>query len=141
MQSPKHLNPVLSNTRWPPPVDVRDLAIRLETEGVSDSVAREEFGFVDTWEMAEAHFPELSARQPARNHFKTEVVSSPKRSSAVMDYLSGISFALPLLFSCVAILLMRFSLWGGDLPAGQASAIGIGIACSFIASGGFVQAM
>jgi Putative exopolysaccharide Exporter (EPS-E) len=142
MQTPKHLNPVLSNTRWPPPVDVRDLAIRLETEGVSDSVAREEFGFADTWEMAEAHFPELSGRSSARNHHRTEVVlSSPKLSSAIIDYLSGISFALPLLFSCVAILLMRFSLWGGDLPSGQASAVGVGIACSFIASGGFVQAM
>jgi hypothetical protein len=139
MQTSKHL--VLSNTRWPPPVDVRDLAIRLETEGVSDAVARDEFGFVDTWEMAETHFPELSQGASPKRHHRTEIVSSPKRRSALVDYFSGISFALPLLFSCVAILLLRFSLWGGDLPSGQASAIGVGIACSFIASGGFVQAM
>src|ERR1700730_16655635 len=106
MPSSKHLNPALSNTRWPPPVDVRDLAIRLETQGVSDSVAREEFGFVDTWEMAEAHFPELSARRLARTHDRADVNPIPRRS-AIVDYLSGISFALPLLFSCVAILLMR----------------------------------
>lgn len=141
MQTPKYPNPILSNTRWPPPVDVRDLAIRLETEGVSDSVAREEFGFADTWEMAEAYFPELSAQPRSRNREYSEVLSAPTTSRPLIDYLSGISFALPLLFSCLAILLMRFSLWGGDLPPGQASAVGVGIACSFIASGGFVQAM
>src|SRR5437764_13622149 len=109
MQTPKYPNPILSNTRWPPPVDVRDLAIRLETEGVSDSVAREEFGFADTWEMAEAYFPELSARPRSRNREHNEGLCAPTTSRPLIDYLSGISFALPLLFSCLAILLMRFS--------------------------------
>ncbi len=138
MQLPTCLSPIPGATRWPPPVDVRDLAIRLETEGVSDLVARD-FGFDGAWEMAEAHFGKLSQPAPVWNPAKPPVRGESR--NFLVDYLNGISFGLPLLFSCVAILLLRFSLWGGELPSNQASAIGLGIACSFIASGGFVQAM
>ncbi len=141
MTTTKHPHPALSATRWPTPVNVRDLAIRLETEGVSDFVAREDFGFEDTWAMAQAHFAELSGPAPAKVHSKLHLVQSVKRRHGLVDYINGISFALPLLFSCVAILLLRFSLWGGELPSSQAAAIGLGVACSFIVSGGFVQAM
>ncbi len=137
MQYPKCLSPSPEDCRWSPPVDVRDLAIRLETEGVSDSVAHADFGFEDTWEMAATHFPGL----PSRAEPEQPVDRDDPPRSALLEYLVGASFALPLLFSCLAILYFRFSLWGGDLPAAQASAIGLGIACSFIASGGFVQAM
>ncbi|MDQ6707110.1 MAG: exopolysaccharide Pel transporter PelG, partial [Acidobacteriota bacterium] len=139
MQLPTCLSPIPGGTRWPPPVDIRDLAIRLETEGVSDSVARADFGFEDTWEMAEAHFSKLS--QHVLLPDGPEPPRQADRRNFLLDYFNGISFGLPLLFSCVAILLLRFSLWGGELPSDQASAIGLGIACSFIASGGFVQAM
>lgn len=139
MQLPTCLSPIPGGTRWPPPVDIRDLAIRLETEGVSDMVARADFGFEGTWEMAEAYFSKLSQPAPVWNPPATLTRTEPR--NFLSDYLNGISFGLPLLFSCVAILLFRFSLWGGELPSDQASAIGLGIACSFIASGGFVQAM
>jgi hypothetical protein len=39
------------------------------------------------------------------------------------------------------MLVLRFSLWGGDLPVETATAVGAGAITSFIISGGFVQAM
>lgn len=140
MQLPKCLNPARSDTEWSPPVDVRYLAIRLETEGVSDAVARADFGFEDTWAMAESYFQSMSDRKPS----KVRVEAEAARTNALRpigDYLAGTLYALPLLISCMSILILHFSLWGGELPASVASAIGLGVACSFIASGGFVQAM
>lgn len=140
MQLPKCLNPTLEDSRWSAPVDIRDLAIRLETEGVSNSVASSSFGFENTWAMAESWFPKLATHDAAKKRPDTAVAHSRRRYPWV-EYLTGTSFALPLLFSCIAILLLRFSLWGGELTSSQASAMGLGITCSFIASGGFVQAM
>ncbi len=138
MPLPKCLNSSRSDTQWPP-VDVCDLAIRLETEGISDAVARADFGFDDTWAMAESYYPSLSERKSGR--VSLPVLTDVNPPNTIRDYFTGMLFALPLLISCLAILLLRFSLWGGELPANVASAIGMGVACSFIASGGFVQAM
>ena len=138
MPLPKCLNPGRSDSQWSPPVDVCDLAIRLETEGISDAVARADFGFEDTWAMAESHFPALSERKSKANYLAAAKTEAPR---PLRDYFAGTLFALPLLISCLAILFLRFSLWGGKLPANTAAAIGLGVACSFVASGGFVQAM
>jgi hypothetical protein len=112
---------------------VRDLAIRLETEGVTDIVAREDYGYAGTWAMADARFV---------RHARSE--SSPPalpRRAAWREYLVGISFALPLCFSAAAILGLGFSFWGGPLRGDVATAVGFGVVSSFVASGGFVQAL
>jgi len=84
--------------------------------------------------MAETWLPEILKFHP--------VAPLPRRSPVSwMEYWRGISFALPLLCSCLAILLFDFSLWGGPLSAEEATAVGLGTVASFLTSGGFVQAM
>ena len=101
---------------------------------MTSAVARSQFGFADSWSMAEAWFPKVAA------------IQGPPRKPAVpvrrwVDYLRGISFGLPLVLSCVAMLVLHFSLWGGNLAIEAATAVGAGAITSFILSGGFVQAM
>ncbi len=84
--------------------------------------------------MAEAYFPALESTRPSWS-------PTPKTLRPGLAYLKGISFALPLLFSCLAILVLKFSLWGGEAPADVATAIALGTVCSFVVSGGFIQAM
>lgn len=93
-----------------------------------------EHGYAGTWEMAEAQYPELRAAEP-------EAQTTEVESSGWIDYLKGISFALPLLISCVAMLGLHFSLWGGEFSADVAAAVAIGTVASFVIAGGFVQAM
>ena len=119
---------------WEEPLDVRDLATRLETEGVTDYIAKSEFGFESTWSMADAWLPKILNLRP-----EAEPIAPSGRSWR--DYWSGISFALPLLCSCLSILLLDFSLWGGDLSAEEATAVGLGTVGSFFLSGGFLQVM
>jgi hypothetical protein len=131
---PNCLRPDKAGERWNEPLDVRDLTTRLETEGVTDVIARTHFGFPDTWSMADAWLP--------------KILDYPKQPPAVpaplkgwREYGKGISFALPLLASCLSILVLGFSLWGGDLSAGEATAVGLGTIASFLITGGFVQVM
>jgi hypothetical protein len=118
-----------------PPLDLRDLVVYYETQGITAAVARGSHGFADHWEMAAAR---LSVdRVPVQEEASTRVSGL----RIWIEYLRGVSFALPLLGSSVAMLYLHFSLWGGNFSASVAEAVAIGTVSSFVASGGFVQAM
>ena len=127
---PSHL-PV--NARHAPPLDARDVRIRLESQGVSNAVAAER-GYAGVRAMAEAQFAD-SWYEP---------IPRPEPALAkpwFAEYMRGIAFALPLALSGLAMLVLRFSLWGGNLPPDVGAALAVGTVASFIVSGGFVQAM
>lgn len=130
---PACLKPRADDPRWAPPLDVNDAVVRLETAGITDAVAEREYGQRTTWQLAEACLP-------WSRMFVTAVEPEPRRS-AVLEYLSGISFSFSLLLCCLAMALFRFSLWGGDVSANMAAAVGLGTVSSFITTGGIVQAM
>jgi hypothetical protein len=113
-------------------LDVYDLAVRLELDGVTDAVAWNEYGFRTTLLMAKAHFGGRSGGRQA--------AAIPKKRVPILEYLNGISFAIPVLICALSTLLYRLSLWGGDLSPDVAAAVAIGTVSSFIATGGIVQA-
>jgi hypothetical protein len=132
--TPPCLNPDPRVNSLSPPLDVFDLTVRLETDGVTNSVARAQYGYSSTWDMAVAHFPlQMTPDETAPGP------SAPSRGWT--EYLRGSSFALPLLLSCAAMLIFQYSLWGGAFTPEYATAVAIGATSSFIVSGGFVQAM
>ena len=115
-----------------PALDVFDLAVRLELDGVTDAVAWNEYGFRTTLSMAAAHHDGGTVEhRPA---------APPKRFNGIFEYLNGISFAVPVLLCALSTLLYQLSLWGGDLSPDAAAAVAIGTVSSFIATGGIVQA-
>lgn len=130
---PSCLEPPADGSPWAPPLDSSDVVVRLETAGVTDAVAQLEYGYPNTWRLAEACFPWL------RLFPASKVAES--RQSAVVEYLKGLSFALPLGLCCLAMVVLRFSLWGGDVSPQLAVAIGLGTVSSFVTTGGIVQAM
>ncbi|MCL5743039.1 MAG: exopolysaccharide Pel transporter PelG [Acidobacteria bacterium] len=132
--TPDCLNPQNRANSLSPPLDVFDLSVRLETEGVTDTVARGTYGYASTWDMADAHYP---VPAPPR-------AAAAERGSLVggwVEYFRGASFALPLLICCAAMLVFHFSLWGGALEPEAAVAVAVGTLGSFVVSGGFIQAM
>ena len=116
-----------------PPLDVYDLAVRLELDGITDAVAFNEYGYRSTLMMAKAHL--ANCQQPQTYSPKPK----PKRN-ILLEYLDGISFAIPVLLCALSTLFFRLSLWGGDLLPDSAAAVAIGTVSSFIATGGIVQA-
>ncbi|MBL8217132.1 MAG: hypothetical protein JNK87_40805 [Bryobacterales bacterium] len=131
---PDCLNPNSPAAPWRVPLDENDLAVRLETDGVTETVARLDFGFDGTLAMASQYYPEcavasetLPAAKPAPSQWR--------------EHLKGTVFALPLALCSFCMLVFNFSLWGGDLSAGMAAAIALGTVASFVMTGGLVQAM
>jgi hypothetical protein len=118
---------------WAPPLDEHDTAVRLETAGITDTVAKREYGYRSTWKLAEALLPKARRFSVA--------VQPERRSSAAIEYLRGISFSFSLLLCCTAMALFHASLWGGDVSANMAAAVGLGTVSSFITTGGIVHAM
>jgi hypothetical protein len=130
---PPCLEPRADDPRWGPPLDVCDVAVRLEAAGVTDAVARREYLQQTTWQLAEACLP----------WSRMFVASDPpeRKPSAILEYLRGISFSFSLLVCCLAMAYFHFSLWGGDVSAKLAAAVGLGTVSSFLMTGGIVQAM
>ena len=130
---PTCLRPDLAK-EWQEPLNVRDLATRLETEGVTDAVARSEFGYETAHSMAETWLPRVLTYGPT--------LEPPLAHKGLLrEYVNGIAFSVPLLFSCLSMLTLGFALWGGELPNEDATAVGIGTVGSFLLAGGVVQAM
>ena len=127
------LLPPADDSPWAPPLDSCDVVVRLETAGITDTVAQREYGYCDAWGLAEAcirwlrTFPSSDARR--------------SRQSSLMEYGNGLSFALPLAICCLAMAIFRFSLWGGQVSPQLAVAVGLGTVSSFVTTGGVVQAM
>lgn len=127
---PSCLAPPVDGTGWAPPLDLQDVVIRLEAAGVTDRVAQREYGCSDLWALAGEC---LTAQElPA-------VRKSLPRHNAFFEYLQGVSFAIPLLLCCLSMWRFDFSLWGGDVTANMAGAVGLGTVSSFVVTGGFVQ--
>ncbi len=129
---PNCLKPTGDPEKQKLPLDVYDLAVRLELDGVTDAVAWNEYGFRTTFLMAKAHFTGGSDQ-----HRPAAVL---KKRRPILEYLNGISFAVPVLLCALSTVLYRLSLWGGDLSPDAAAAVAIGTVSSFIATGGIVQA-
>ena len=131
---PECLRPNEAAAQWRTPLDVWDLTTRLEASGVTDTVAKSEFGFASASAMAESWLPRVLTYGPP-----VEAVA-PSRPWW-REYLDGVSFSLPLLCSCLSTLWLGFSLWGGSLSDPDATGVGIGMVLSFLLSGGAVQGM
>ena len=124
------LLPPADGSPWAPPLDSCDVVVRLETGGVTDTVAQREYGYYDAWGLAEACFSWLG-KFPAKGIRRS-------RQSPMVEYCKGLSFALPL---CLCCLIFQFSLWGGDVSPQLAAAVGLGTVSSAVTAGGVVQAM
>ncbi len=115
------------------PLDEQDVAVRLEAAGITDGVAQTDWGYATTWELANDCYHSLAGSD--------EPFPPLARRSALALHLHGMFFALPLVLCCLAMILLKFSLWGGDVPGDVAAAVAAGTVSSFIVTGGIVQAM
>lgn len=115
-----------------PALDAHDLAVRLEMEGVTDEVARTEFGFPSTFALARGHLHTVIGGDYP--------IAKPAEKPRLGQFFNGVAFAIPVLICTITSLLYRLSLWGGDLSADLATAVAIGTISSFLVTGGIIQA-
>ncbi len=124
------------------PRDSLEVAAVLESMSWTDSLALERFGFEDVFELAQAVFrmiPSITA----------ETIVRPRKIPvllglliAIKQFLRGTMFAMPMTISIAAMLTIRYSLWSYQyFSVENATAIAAGTAMSFVATGGFTQAI
>lgn len=122
------------------PKDHWEIAAQLEVLGIRDADARSDYGARDVFDLASTIYadfqkgrlrwvvepPDLERVRPVRRFLK--------------NYLTGITFSLPMALQAVTMLLWGYGVWGAiemDLRTG--SAIALGFIGSYVVTGGFMQ--
>ena len=123
------------------PKDEWEIAAQLEVLGVRDADARSDYGARDVFELARRIYAWYG-----EGRFRTVIEGEdpPPRLSPIVrflkNYLTGLTFSLPMALQAVAMLLWGYGVWGAiemDLRTG--SAIALGFIASYIVTGGFMQ--
>jgi hypothetical protein len=125
------------------PKDAWEIAAQLEVIGMRDHDARSRYGVRDLFELARA----IERRFHAGAYgFAFEEDDTRRRMIPALRFLQryfkGIAFALPMALQAAAMLLWGYGIWGAlDLELAQGSAIALGFIASYVAAGGFAQAI
>lgn len=125
------------------PEDRYEVVAILESIGWNDIRAAQELGADDLFDVADAIWEkiEYAAKEP--------YVYTPPRERLyqliimlIRTFLRGIIFSFPMAISVLSMLILRFSLWSyQNLSTDLGTVIAIGTILSFIAVGGFTQAI
>jgi hypothetical protein len=125
------------------PKDEWEIAAQLEVHGLRDHDARSGYGVRDLFELARAI--ERRFRDGAYGFALEGEDPRPRVIPAlrfVRRYFAGIAFALPMALQAAAMLIWGYGIWGAlDLELAQGSAIALGFIASYVAAGGFAQAI
>lgn len=129
--------------RNPRPEDKFEIAAILESLGWNDSRAAISFGVVDVFELAAELWEQCKSRivyagfaTEEKNTLGTTIVM------LIRQFLRGVIFAIPMAISVASMLTLKFSLWSYEnLSVELATSIAIGTILSFVAVGGFTQAI
>jgi hypothetical protein len=125
------------------PKDEWEIAAQLEVMGLRDADARTDFGARDLFDLARHIYTRF---QEGVLRVALEPEDPPPDESALArfarNYVTGLTFSLPMALQAAAMLLWGYGVWGAiemDLRTG--SAIALGFIGSYIATGGFMQAI
>ncbi|HUR79932.1 MAG TPA: exopolysaccharide Pel transporter PelG [Thermoanaerobaculia bacterium] len=122
------------------PKDHWELAAQLEVMGIRDADARSDYGARDVFELASRIYAGFRSGALIAHVEPEDVerVSPVKRF--LKNYLTGLTFSLPMALQAVTMLVWGYGVWGAielDLRAG--SAIALGFIASYVVTGGFMQ--
>lgn len=124
------------------PKDHWEIAAQLEVMGVRDADARSDFGARDVFDLAARIYTDFQA-----GRFRWYVEGEDAEAVSPLlrflrNYLTGLTFSLPMALQAVTMLLWGYGVWGAiDMDLRTGSAIALGFIASYIVTGGFMQAI
>jgi len=135
------INEVLA--RHQNPEDIYEVAAILESMGWSDDMASDVAGKEDIFALAAEIWDIIQSKILYVPTAQVEKISPFQYILMVLrSFLRGTIFALPMAVSVAAMLTLRYSLWSYQyLSLENATSIAIGTILSFMAVGGFTQAI
>lgn len=131
------------------PLSVWAVAATIESLGVRDIDAREEFGCDSVFDLAEAVYDtikeelaeERAGNGPADGQDSKDGIWK-ELGLFFKHYGQGLLFSLPMLSQVAAVLVFRYSLWAWlEFNEAQATLVAFGTITAFIITGGFIQSL
>lgn len=125
------------------PEDKYEIAAIIESLGWNDNMAADIFGVDDVFALSANVWDALQSRVLVAPAIHVEKIKFFKYLAVIISsFLRGAIFALPMAVSVFLMLTLRFSLWSYlYLSLENATSIAIGTILSFMAVGGFTQAI
>ncbi|MEM6291883.1 MAG: hypothetical protein AAGA54_11480 [Myxococcota bacterium] len=133
---------VIEKVGWP--LDAWAVAATLESFGLRDVDAEEQFGSGSIFHLAETIYDEISNAPSEPTTLKAMESLTPwaRLKSFIVYYCKGTLFAMPMATQIAAVLILRYSLWAWlDFSNLEATLVALGTIASFIVTGGFIQAI
>jgi len=126
------------------PLDKWAVAATLESLGLRDVDANEEFDKEDIFELAEDIYARCRARErgPLKREKLEELSFRERLRRFARFYLQGLFFALPMAGQIFAVLFLGYSLWASfRFTEREGTVVAVGTILSLFVTGGFVQAI
>lgn len=123
--------------------DVLDVAALVESCGYSDVVVEETFGYASIFDLAEDLYQDIRRQvRTAPLPPNTDIPLIRLILRMARDFTHGLTFALPMAVSVVAMIVLRISYSSYQyFTVAQATALALATFLSFVTTGGFTQAM
>lgn len=132
------------------PVSVWAVAAIIESLGVREIDAQDEFGYSSIFDLAEEIYADLKEEYRAKSSTETDLVKDDFTLFGVWKsikrffkyYFQGLFFSLPMISQVAAILIFRYSLWAWlEFNEAQATVVAFGTILAFVITGGFIQVL
>ena len=125
------------------PGDELEVGAALESLGWTDQQVAQRFRMGNVFALATEIWPAVRTRAAAQ--LPARARAGPRLGTLAGDarsFLKGTIFAAPMVISIFAMLILRYSLWAYQyLTTERATAIALAMVLSFLATGGFTQAI
>lgn len=124
------------------PLDHWEITALLETYGLRDIDAKEEFGYEDLFDMAKDLLPYIEKRDDYKLRSIQSISADGIFKRSMKNYIKGLAFSLPMLVQIIFTLAVGYAIWSSlhsDLE--RATAISLGTFAALIVTGGSAQAI
>lgn len=120
------------------PLDYLEVAAMLESRGITDDFALQQYGAPDTFELAKAVLAAIRAEPPAIVQAEIPIVPAQSFKQALINYLQGPISFLP---GFIVLLTIQAYSFGSQWAGGQVMALSLGMGAGLLMTNGFLQAV
>ena len=131
------------------PLSVWAVAATIESLGIRDIDAHQEFGYSSVFELAHHVYNDIKQQiqfEAENEERKATDFEKPPRGERFWRFLKyysqGLLFSLPMISQIIAVILFRYSLWAWlEFNEAQATIVAFGTILAFVVTGGFTQTL
>jgi hypothetical protein len=124
------------------PIDAWEITALLETYGLRDVDAQNEYAKENLFELAKTLLVFIDKKDDYKLHSIQTIKESNVLKRIIQNYIKGLAFSLPMLIQIIFTVAVGYALWSSvDADSARATAISLGTFAALIVTGGSAQAI